>query len=124
MLPINKEVTLYRKPLAPYKNETGAYIDSDSDNIPDAVESLLSNNSTFLKFARMFSDLDSAYHNESLWENYSWCIAYFYFIALKNSSLSDADIKFYSILDKSTGIIFALLGIISTSLSAISLVVG
>jgi len=85
MLPINKEVTLYRKPLAPYKNETGAYIDSDSDNIPDAVESLLSNNSTFLKFARMFADPDSAYYNKSLWENYSWCIAYFYSIALDKS---------------------------------------
>ena len=100
--PISKEVTLYGDPLAAYKNKTGAYIDSDEDNIPDVVESLLSNNSTFLKFAKMFADPNSAYYNKSLWENYSWCIAYLYSIALKNSSLSDADIKFYSILDNIT----------------------
>ena len=71
----------YHYPLAPYKNRTGAYIDSDEDNIPDIVESLLSNNSTFVKFARLFADPTSEYYD--LWTSYNWTIAYFF--SLRNN---------------------------------------
>jgi len=80
--PISKEVTLYGDPLAPYREprkedgELGDYIDSDEDNIPDIVESLLSNNSTFAKFARLFADPNSEYYD--LWTSYNWTIAYFF----------------------------------------------
>jgi len=80
MLLLFKNNALHNNSLTLYKNETGAYIDSDEDNIPDIVESLLSNNSTFAKFASLFADPTSEYYNASLWENYSWCIAYFYSI--------------------------------------------
>ena len=73
--PISKEVTLYGDPLLPYRDPDGNYIDSDEDNIPDIVESLLGNNSTFRKFARW------ALNNEpEIWEDYYWTIAYFYSI--------------------------------------------
>ncbi len=81
--PTSKDVTLYGDPLAAYRalrkedGSLGDYIDSDDDNIPDIVESLLSNNSTFVKFA------DWALNNDlEAWNDYSWCIAYFYLIAL------------------------------------------
>ena len=63
-------------PLALYKAPNGSYIDADQDNIPDIVESLLSNNSTFAKFARLFADPSSDYYD--LWTNYNWTIAYFF----------------------------------------------
>ena len=71
--PISKEVTLYGDPLAPYKDPNGEYIDADEDNIPDIVESLLSNNSTFVKFAEWALSNDLA-----LWRAYNWTIAYFF----------------------------------------------
>jgi len=74
--PISKDVTLYGDPLAAYKDPEGNYIDSDEDNIPDIVESLLSNNSTFAKFARLFADPTSEYYD--LWTSYNWTIAYFF----------------------------------------------
>ncbi len=87
---------IYGDPLAPYKNRTGAYIDSDEDNIPDIVESLLSNNSTFVKFAQLFWPEDSEYHD--LWDSYYWCIAYFYSIALKGKGgLSDEQISYSTV---------------------------
>ncbi len=61
--PISKEVTLYGDPLAAYKDPEVNYIDSDDDNIPDIVESLLSNNSTFARFARLFADPNSEYYD-------------------------------------------------------------
>ena len=74
--PISKDVALYGDPLAAYKDPEGNYIDSDEDNIPDIVESLLSNNSTFAKFARLFADPTSEYYD--LWTSYNWTIAYFF----------------------------------------------
>ncbi len=67
---------IYGDPLAAYKDPEGNYIDSDEDNIPDIVKSLLSNSSTFAKFARLFADPTSEYYD--LWTSYNWTIAYFF----------------------------------------------
>ena len=78
---------IYGDPLAAYKDPEGNYIDSDEDNIPDIVESLLSNNSTFAKFARLFADPTSEYYD--LWTSYNWTIAYFF------SVRNDRDFHYY-----------------------------
>ncbi len=52
-------------------------LDYKKNNISGIIESFLSNNSTFAKFA------DWALSNDiEAWNDYSWCIAYFYSIAL------------------------------------------
>ncbi|MGC8913880.1 MAG: hypothetical protein ACP5LE_08190, partial [Thermoplasmata archaeon] len=83
--PIMREKIMFGNPLQLYKQPSGAWTDTDTDNIPDIVEIYFSNttnidnNTTWAQMCQRYSGL----------ANYQWCREYYW--SINGSDASKAE---------------------------------
>ena len=73
-------------PLTPYRNSTGALLDTDKDGIPDVVESWFSNSSIATSYNYRMRFIHK--FGNSLYSQYSWVISYFHTVKNKQNESS------------------------------------
>ncbi|MGC9061138.1 MAG: hypothetical protein ACP5JR_07925, partial [Thermoplasmata archaeon] len=86
--PISVERKMYGDPLSAYKQPSGAWTDTDSDNIPDIVEIYFSN-TTNIDNNTMWNAYTTNSETSSVFLRYSWCRDYYKEINASNSSLAE-----------------------------------